>query len=142
MSGHRKWADLRAPVDPARRARIDEEKRIMGAVQALTELRTQRGVSQEGLARAWETSQPNVSKIERQDDLLVSTVRRYVESLGGRLELRAVFPDQTVQLGLGDTPSMRADTIQAAQHDESSPTGHDRGREHASERPEQTPTRA
>ena len=103
----------------------------MGAIQALTDLRTQRGVSQEELARAWETSQPNVSKIERQDDLLISTVRRYVESLGGRLELRAVFPDQTVQLGLGDTLSVSVDTTQAAPHEESDPTGHDRGSESA-----------
>ena len=98
MSGRRKWAEIRTPVDPARLARMDEERRIMDAVVALAELRAQRGVSQEDLARAWETSQPNVSKIERQDDLLISTLRRYVEALGGRLELQAVFPDQTIRV--------------------------------------------
>ena len=85
MSGRRKWAEIRTPVDPARLARMDEERRIMDAVVALAELRAQRGVSQEELARAWETSQPNVSKIERQGDLLISTLQRYVEAPGGRL---------------------------------------------------------
>lgn len=103
MSGHRKWSELRAPVDPERRAQIDEEKRVMGAIMALHEMRERRGVSQEELARAWDTSQPNVSKIEHKDDLLISTVRRYVEALGGRLEVQAVFPDQTVRLELGGT---------------------------------------
>lgn len=73
----------------------------MGAVMTLFEMREQRGASQEDLARLWATSQPNVSKIERQDDLFVSTVRRYVEALGGRLEMQAIFPDQTVQLHIG-----------------------------------------
>lgn len=99
MSGRRKWSEIRAGTDdPERRARVDEEKRVMGAVMTLFEMREQRGASQEDLARVWATSQPNVSKIERQDDLFVSTVRRYVEALGGRLELHAVFPDQTVRL--------------------------------------------
>lgn len=75
----------------------------MDAVVALAELRAEHGVSREDLARAWETSQPNVSKIEHQDDLLISTLRRYVEALGGRLELQAAFPEQTVRLGLGGT---------------------------------------
>ena len=104
MSGRRKWSEIRARTDdPERRARVDEEKRSMGAVMTLFEMREQRGASQEDLARAWATSQPNVSKIERQDDLFVSTVRRYVEALGGKLEMQAVFPDQTVRLHVGTT---------------------------------------
>lgn len=45
-----------------------------------------------------EVTQANLSRIEHQDDLYLSTLRGYVEALGGRLELRAVFPDQTVDL--------------------------------------------
>lgn len=42
--------------------------------------------------------QASPSNIERQDDLLVSTLRRYVEKLGGALEVRALLPDRTVVL--------------------------------------------
>ncbi len=103
MSGHRKWAEIRAKSsDPERIARVSEEKRIMGAVLTLQEMREQLGISQEDLARAWDTSQPNVSKIEHKDDLLFSTVRRYVETLGGRLEVHAVFPNRQITLQLGE----------------------------------------
>ena len=42
--------------------------------------------------------QGSLSKIEHQDDLLVSTPRRYVEALGGELEISARFMDRTVTL--------------------------------------------
>jgi DNA-binding transcriptional regulator YiaG len=103
MSGHRKWAEIRAESDnPERQARVSEEKRLMGVVMTLQEMREQLGVSQEDLARAWETSQPNVSKIEHKDDLLFSTVRRYVEALGGRLDVQAVFADRLINLQFGE----------------------------------------
>jgi hypothetical protein len=50
------------------------------------------------LAEALDVSQPNVSRIEHQDDVFLSTLRSYVEALGGRLEVRAVFDDLTVDL--------------------------------------------
>jgi len=103
VSGHRKWAEIRAQSgDPERGARVSEEKRIMGVVMTLQEIREQLGISQEDLAQAWDTSQPNVSKIEHKDDLLFSTVRRYVETLGGRREVHAVFPNRQITLQLGE----------------------------------------
>jgi hypothetical protein len=41
---------------------------------------------------------PAVSRIEREEDIYLSSLRIYVEELGGRLELTAVFPDQTIVL--------------------------------------------
>ncbi len=57
-----------------------------------------RDVTQQVLAEALDVSQPNVSRIEHQDDVFLSTLRSYVEALGGRLEVRAVFDDLTVDL--------------------------------------------
>lgn len=96
--GHKTFRSLRGSIDatPVRRARVDAYKRAMREVIALTELRESRGVTQQQLAGALDVTQPNVSRIEHQDDLFLSTLRSYVEALGGRLELRAVFPDQTV----------------------------------------------
>lgn len=103
MSGHRSWSEIRNRMhdSPEARAKIDEGKRIMDTIMTLHQLREQMGVSQEALARAWETSQANVSKIERKDDLYLSSIRRYVEALGGEMEVHAVFPDQTIELSFG-----------------------------------------
>src|SRR5215472_2411125 len=75
-------------------------RQALRAVLALTELREARGVTQTQLAEAWEVSQANVSRVEHEQDLYLSTLSAYVSALGGTLELTAVFPDQTVQLDL------------------------------------------
>jgi predicted transcriptional regulator len=56
------------------------------------------GVTQEELAHALDVSQSNISRVERSEDLYLSTLRGYVEALGGRLEINAVFPDRTIPL--------------------------------------------
>lgn len=94
MSGHRKWSEIRARYDtPAHCARVEDEKRMMDSFTTLYELRKQRGVTQADLARALAVSQPAVSKIERGDDPSLSTLRKYVEALGGALHVSAAFPD-------------------------------------------------
>ena len=70
----------------------------MQDVLALSDLRERCGVTQVGLAAELATSQHNVSRIEHQEDLYLSTLRAYVEALGGRLELAAVFVDGRVLL--------------------------------------------
>jgi len=59
----------------------------------LYELRRALEVSQTDLAAALEISQSAISQLERAEDLKVSTLRKYLESLGARLELLAVFDD-------------------------------------------------
>jgi DNA-binding XRE family transcriptional regulator len=71
----------------------------------IAQLRRRRGVSQALVADALDVSQPNISRIERQDDLYLSTLARYVAALGGELELRAAFPDETVILLGSERPS-------------------------------------
>lgn len=108
MSGRKPVKELRTQVDadPARRARVEEVKRAMREAFALAELRESRRLTQQKLAAAMEVSQANISRIEHQDDLYLSTLRGYVEALGGRLELRAVFPDQTVDLRAPDAEAI------------------------------------
>jgi DNA-binding transcriptional regulator YiaG len=61
---------------------------------ALRRLREQRGVTQSELARRLNMSQPEVSKLERRDDVRLSTARAYVKALGAELRLVAGFPDE------------------------------------------------
>jgi len=74
------------------------ERRLLQFEIALNELRKQRSLSQETLAEALGVSQENVSRIERQGDITLSTLDRYIAGLGGKLEIRAIFEDDDVQL--------------------------------------------
>ncbi len=104
MAGHKPFKQLQDQLEstPEGRAAIAEERRIVRDLLALYELRKARGVSEAALARAWNTSLTNGSRVEHERDSYISTLRTYVEALGGRLEISAVFRDQTVRLGADD----------------------------------------
>ena len=61
-------------------------------VKSLRELRLMAGKSQADVAAALEITQPSVSKIEKQDDMYLSTLRAYVQAIGGELELVVKLP--------------------------------------------------
>lgn len=82
--------------DPVRRERIKEYRRATDIAVALGKLRSEKGVTQKQLAESLHVSQANVSRIEHAEDLFLSTLRGYVEALGGELRLTAVFPDQEI----------------------------------------------
>jgi len=100
MSAKRNFSELRSAIDasPARRARVEEYKRGALAAVALAELREGRELRQTDIAATLGVSQANVSRLEREEDVYVSTLRKYVSALGGVLEVSAVFPDQKVSL--------------------------------------------
>lgn len=77
---------------------------LLAEVEGLRALRTLAERSQEQIADALGIKQPSVHKIERQTDLYLSTLRRFVEAAGGTLELRVELPGKgTIRLtGLAD----------------------------------------
>ena len=72
------------------------EKELLEA--NLAELRQAVGVTQVEAAEAAEMPQSELSRLERRPDHLVSTLRRYVEPLGGELEVTAVVGKKRVRL--------------------------------------------
>lgn len=88
----------KAKADPVRRARIDRYGRVIDDALALAAARDQRRLTQRTVAEALGVSQANVSRIEHEEDLYLSTLRDYVRALGGSLEINAVFPDSVVSL--------------------------------------------
>jgi transcriptional regulator with XRE-family HTH domain len=90
MTGHKKWKDIQHKSTPEQR---DQARAELRKELTLHEVRKARQLTQEQLARSLETTQPSISRIERQSDLYLSTLTSYVEALGGELELRAYFPD-------------------------------------------------
>jgi transcriptional regulator with XRE-family HTH domain len=71
---------------------------------SLTELRRARAMTQDQLAADLHVGQASIAKLERRTDMYLSTLRRFVEAMGGELEIVARFPDQQlVRLrGLGE----------------------------------------
>lgn len=109
MAGHRAWKDIRGNADsnPERRSHVEAFRLYAEQEQAafertLAELRRARAFTQEQLAQELGIPQSQVSRIEHQAELYVSTLARYLEAMGGHLELIGVFEDQRVRLSLGD----------------------------------------
>ena len=94
-----KWSDVkRTKLDPSRLERVQQrvEKELLEA--NLAELRQAVGATQVEAAEAANMTQSELSRLERRPDHLVSTLRRYVESLGGELEVTAVVGNKRVRL--------------------------------------------
>ncbi len=94
----RKFAELRAGMSADRRARVAARTTTALKEMPLHELRRARELTQTALAEAMGTSQGEVSKIEQRADLYVSTLRKYLEAMGGELEIVARFPDGSVKI--------------------------------------------
>ncbi len=97
--------EIMAGLPKARPARIDTRAAsLAGEVEGLKALREIAERSQEQIARALGVKQPSVLKMERQTDLYLSTLRRFVEAAGGTLELRIKLPGKGVLhlTGMGD----------------------------------------
>jgi DNA-binding transcriptional regulator YiaG len=98
MTGHRPFSELRKNMSPERRAKNVEATHAMLTEMALHELRHTCEMSHEELARKLHVGQPAVAKLERRADMCVSNLRRYIEALGGTLEITAKFPETSVAI--------------------------------------------
>ena len=82
----------------------DRQQRIAARVHGtlasmpLEEIRKARQMTQVKLAEALGVNQGEVSKIEHRTDIYLSTLAGYLEALGGKLEIRAVFPDGEMRI--------------------------------------------
>lgn len=87
--------DKIAVLDPDRRQKVEDRTRELVAEEmTIRELRKARRLTQVNVARKLGISQDGVSRIEQRSDLLLSTLRKTVEAMGGNLSLVAKFPDR------------------------------------------------
>ena len=87
-----------------RRQRIEQRAAELIAEELnLRELRRLRKLTQARLSKKLKIGQEGVSRIEKRSDLYISTLRGYVEGVGGELTLMVRFPDQppVILAGLG-----------------------------------------
>jgi DNA-binding XRE family transcriptional regulator len=87
--------DFIATLPPEEQAAIDVRyQELKQEVEGLRELRQIAGKAQADIASALNIKQPSVSKIEKQTDMYLSTLRSYVEAVGGKLELTVTLPQR------------------------------------------------
>jgi predicted XRE-type DNA-binding protein len=103
-----KFREILEAMPPERRARIAARTTELLADLPLQELRKARDLSQEELAETLGINQATVSRLERRTDMYISTVRRFVDAMGGELEITARFPDGMVRIDqFGSIPGSR-----------------------------------
>ena len=96
----RNFEELRAKMSPERRARNEARAEEELAKMPLHQLRNAREMTQTRLAEVLEMDQGNISKLEKRTDMYLSTLRSYVEAMGGSLEIQAVFPEGAVRVDI------------------------------------------
>jgi transcriptional regulator with XRE-family HTH domain len=95
MTSSRNLDQIIAGLPPERQARIDTSYReLKQEVEGLRALRRLAGKAQRDIATALKIKQPSVSKIEKQADMYLSTLRSYIEAIGGELDLIVRLPEQ------------------------------------------------
>jgi transcriptional regulator with XRE-family HTH domain len=95
-----KFRTIREKMDPERQERIRKRTEELLAELPLQELRQARALSQQEIAEVLGLNQATVSKLERRTDMYLSSLRRFVEAMGGELEISANFPDGKVRIHL------------------------------------------
>lgn len=99
---HTSWSKVRQGLVPEdQEAAAAASRAALSAALELAELRASRGLTQAALAERLGKRQGTVSELERRDDVFVSSLREYVEALGGHLEISAVFEgDERIDLAI------------------------------------------
>jgi len=89
---------LQAKMPPEARRRAEAKADAMLSSMSLDELRAALDLTQEELARRLRVKQPAVAKLERREDVRLSTLRALIGAMGGQIEVRAIFPQGAVIL--------------------------------------------
>jgi DNA-binding XRE family transcriptional regulator len=87
----KKLGQIMAALPAKRRGKIEVRA---AELATLKDLRQAVAQTQEELAATLGVGQDTISRLEKRSDMLLSTLRRYVEAMGGKLELVAKFPDR------------------------------------------------
>jgi DNA-binding Xre family transcriptional regulator len=104
----KKFNELRSKMSAQSQSRAAARAEAMLVEMQLKELRKARAFTQVDLARVMDVDQAAISKIEKREDMYVSTLSDYVKAMGGELKLVASFPDAEIQIHPFEVASRRA----------------------------------
>jgi hypothetical protein len=108
MSGRHPFENLRKKLTPQRRANIARKAAALREEMTLAELRQARLLTQETLGETLQVGQTSIAKMEKRADMYVSNLRRFIEAMGGELDIVARFPEGAVKIAnfseIGERP--------------------------------------
>jgi transcriptional regulator with XRE-family HTH domain len=93
-----KWRDIRRTLSPEQEAETRHYVRSVVEASTLNQLREARNLTQASLATVLGVNQGSVSKMEKRTDMYVSTLRSFIQAMGGQLQIKAVFPEGEVEI--------------------------------------------
>lgn len=99
----KKWSEIRRKHAPGVEERIRGRVKAAAEVMTLYQLRQARKLTQVNLAKALKINQGAVSTMEKRTDMYVSTLRNYIEAMGGNLKITAEFPEGIVEIDQFET---------------------------------------
>ena len=84
-----------ATLPPEEQESIKEGyKELWAEYMAMQEIRKAMALTQEEVAKRLHIAQSSLSRLEKRNDLLISTLRKFIEAMGGRLHITVTFPDR------------------------------------------------
>jgi len=114
----KKWRDIRRTLSPEAEERIRRRVEEATIVMRLYQLREERNLTQENVAKVLEINQGAISRMEKRNDMYVSTLRSYIQAMGGQLQIKAIFPEGEVQIDQFDeipAPEPEPEALEAVQ---------------------------
>jgi transcriptional regulator with XRE-family HTH domain len=93
-----KWRDIRKTLSPEAEERIRQSVIDAAGVMTLYQLREAKQMTQVSLATVLQVNQGAVSRLEKRTDMYVSTLRSYIQAMGGQLQVKAIFPEGEVEI--------------------------------------------
>ena len=98
MAGRHSFAELRSRMTPEAQAKAEAEALRLEEEMDLAEVRRALKLSQDEIAQTLQIGQGSVAKLEKRADMYVSSLRRFVEAMGGELEIVARFAGRSIKI--------------------------------------------
>ncbi len=93
-----KWRDIRRTLSPEQEEATRQYVKSVVEAVTLNQLREARSLTQANLASVLGVNQGSVSKMEKRTDMYISTLRSFIQAMGGQLQIKAVFPEGEVEI--------------------------------------------
>jgi DNA-binding XRE family transcriptional regulator len=92
------WREIRRTLSPEKEEATRQYVKSVVEAVTLNQLREARSLTQTNLASILGVNQGSVSKMEKRTDMYISTLRSFIQAMGGQLQIKAVFPEGEVEI--------------------------------------------
>jgi transcriptional regulator with XRE-family HTH domain len=97
---NKSFSTLKSKMSLTSQKAVEEKTNQLLKEVLLYEIREQLHITQEDMAAKLNTKQANISRTERRRDMKLSTLKRYIEAMGGELDIVAKFASNEVHLNV------------------------------------------